>query len=692
MDAGGEDARALIVTIHDSNNDAPTRTHEQAILMKERMVETAERLEADFNKVHTKIPRFPRGLLGIGGDDGRYIAPSVVAIGPYHHGSPELQKMEEVKLAAAHHLCIGSGHSPEAVYEKVLSVAGEARGCYDADDPSVRDVADFAAMMFLDGCFLLQYMMLAAAAAVDDDDDQDHNNKAPPPVLRNRMTLSTGPTILKDIFLLENQIPWLVLQTLTEFITAVDVRQFVDDMGKNFFPAGKAEAKAVKDSDEASEDNDDKHTPPPHLLGLLRFSQVSSMPLGYAYTTTKICKAAGGPMQPLYIRAVELPRIAIAVTPSTASWFGDIVVRRARLSGELSLSPVFLNEVTACWLVNMAALEASVAAAAISSDSDSDGFVVTSYLSMLAMLMDEEEDVDVLRGRGVLLTSFSNAQAMGFFKGLGQHLRFGARYLEALEAIGAYRRHMSGWITTYRFVYINYRIIAALVSAAGVLGGLFQTLLSLKHELAFGRAFASKAAHYISEVRKQIKKLYADYIEYDGGVNTVIDSNPVAAADSPVAGRQQPTMATAAASSVSAGFSSTPSTPLRTGSRNCVSFPRRSPPATIALSVSAPPPAPPAANPKYHNAKADAGDEEVNGEDLLQRFTREVARARVMEEIRRRRRHEDARDRRKRKARSAARRHFKGPFDDDQGAKERMTDDDKNDNWELPGGKLPSYR
>lgn len=108
--------------------------------------------------------------------------------------------------------------------------------------------------------------------------------------------------------------------------------------------------------------------------------------------------------------------------------------------------------------------------------------------------------------------------------------------------------------------------------------------------------------------------------------------------------------------------------------------------------------APPAANPKYHNAKVDAGDEDVNGEELLRRFTREVARAGVMEEIRRRRRHEDARDRRKRKARSLARRfrrrNFKGPypFDDEQGPKERTSDDDENDNWELPGGEFPSYR
>ncbi|XP_066351164.1 uncharacterized protein [Miscanthus floridulus] len=127
-----------------------------------------------------------------------------------------------------------------------------------------------------------------------------------------------------------------------------------------------------------------------------------------------------------------------------------------------------------------------------------------------------------------------------------------------------------------------------------------------------------------------------------------------------------------------------------------VSFPRRPLPATtLALSQLS---LVPAANPKYHNAKVDAGDEDVDGEELLRRFNWQVSRAGVMEEIRRRRRHEDARDKRKRKARSAARRfrrrRFKGPFpfSDDQGAKEQTTDDEENDNWDLPAGELPSYR
>ncbi|CAD6266464.1 unnamed protein product [Miscanthus lutarioriparius] len=88
-----------------------------------------------------------------------------------------------------------------------------------------------------------------------------------------------------------------------------------------------------------------------------------------------------------------------------------------------------------------------------------------------------------------------------------------------------------------------------------------------------------------------------------------------------------------------------------------VSFPRRPLPATtLALSHPSQLSLVPAANPKYHNAKVDAGDEDVDGEELLRRFNWQVSRAGVMEEIRRRRRHEDARDKRKRKARSAARR------------------------------------
>ncbi|CAD6342283.1 unnamed protein product [Miscanthus lutarioriparius] len=432
------DTRTILI-----NDDVPDLP-----AIAERMATTTARLEADFSKVESKIHRFPGSLRGIGGDNDRYIVPSVVAIGPYHHGAPHLHKMEEVKLAAAYYLCGASGRSTAEVYEKYMVAGG----------------------------------------------DVEHDATAL--VLQNRMTLSTGPSIQKDIFLLENQIPWLVLDALAEFMF-VDVGGFVTGMGDKFLPfprkARKPEdgrccrrgmrcgciptalAKTTRPSDEESrgvvgstEQHKPPPPPPPHLLGLLRFTQVGCMPDNKKNYT--------GVSSSWSSSAVELAEMGVVLTPRTEVWFGDMSLRRRCLYGELSLSPVFLSDVTACWLVNMAALEASTAGAA----RDTDGFVVSSYLSVLAMLMDRKEDVHELRRRGLVHGALSNKQALGFFKGLGQHLRFGRRYFTALEEIDSYKRHRSVRIKAYKFVYNYCKFIAAFLSVTGVLIGIFKTLLSLK--------------------------------------------------------------------------------------------------------------------------------------------------------------------------------------------------------------------
>ncbi|XP_066351173.1 UPF0481 protein At3g47200-like [Miscanthus floridulus] len=455
--------------------DGPT--HEIVLAIDERTATANERLKAQFSKVDTKIHRFPRGLHGIGGDSDRYIVPSVVAIGPYHHGLPHLQKMEEVKLAAAYHLYKHSGRSTSMeVYEKILSVVSDARGCYDADDPSLAGLsdADLATMMFLDGCFLLQYM-------VGGGDE---------PVLQNRMTLSTGPSIQRDIFLLENQIPWLVLVVLTEFMN-VDVRRFVSGMQEKFQP-GKGKEKVrcwmhcgstpmpdergpagQRDRGVNTGSDADDYTPP-HLLGLLWYTQIGSMPANvknYRGIVSSLKSSS----------AAELAEIGVKLTPSTKAWFGDMSFQyRRRLFGKLSLSPVFLNDITACWLVNIAALEASTSGAS----RESDGYTVSSYLSVLAMLMDREEDVQKLRAKKLLYSTFSDKQALHFFKGLAQHLRFGDRYFSILEAIYSYRRRCSVLIFIHRHLYNGYKAmtIATLFSIVGVLVGIFKTMLSNKKQ------------------------------------------------------------------------------------------------------------------------------------------------------------------------------------------------------------------
>ncbi|XP_066351168.1 UPF0481 protein At3g47200-like [Miscanthus floridulus] len=429
-----------------------------------RTASAADKLDADFSKVLTKIHRFPGGLQGI--DGSSYVVPSVVAIGPYYRRSDahhHLQKMEEVKLAAAHHLCTRAGRSTAEVYEKVLSVVSDARGCYDADDQSVADVgnAEFAEMMFLDGCFLLQYMVGDTT-----------------PVLQNRMMLSTGPSIQKDIFLLENQIPWLVLEVLTEFMS-VDVLRFVAGIEEKFFDFFPAKAKKGRRRRPMPTSLDQD---PPHLLGLLRLTQLGRMP-----ETKMKYKSFASTSLSVSISAVELAEIGVRLTPSTEPWFGDMSFSRGPLFGELSLSPLFLNDVTACWLVNMAALEASTSG----SGAESDGYVVSSYLSVLAMLMDREEDVQQLRAKRLVYSTLSNTQALGFFKGLAQHLRFGDHYFVTLEEIEAYKRHRSVRIFVHRHLYHGYKAmtIATLFSIVGVLVGILKIMLDNNNNKIHNRFF-----------------------------------------------------------------------------------------------------------------------------------------------------------------------------------------------------------
>jgi hypothetical protein len=147
--------------------DAESNPHETIVpiqlareteALKEILQDKNDRLEARISTSRTRIARFPKSLRVIGGAEHRYVVPSVVAIGPYHHGRHHLQEMEEVKHAAAYRLLRAQSRTVEEVYEKVLSVAGDARRCYDDSVVAGLSDAEFARMMFVDGCFLLWYL------------------------------------------------------------------------------------------------------------------------------------------------------------------------------------------------------------------------------------------------------------------------------------------------------------------------------------------------------------------------------------------------------------------------------------------------------------------------------------------------------------------------------------------------------
>lgn len=102
--------------------------------------------------------------------------------------------------------------------------------------------------------------------------------------------------------------------------------------------------------------------------------------------------------------AVYLAQIGVQLTPSTVGWFADVKVEKNLLLAELSLSPLFLNDIVASILVNMAARE--VAEADNASNDLSDGFVVSSYLSVLVMLIDPGGGRAAAAGEGLAVQPF----------------------------------------------------------------------------------------------------------------------------------------------------------------------------------------------------------------------------------------------------------------------------------------------
>ncbi|KAK1578404.1 hypothetical protein Q3G72_030036 [Acer saccharum] len=144
-----------------------------------------------------KIQRVPRMLRGVEANQNCY-DPLVVSIGPFHH-SKELEITEEHKCTMARQYAENEGQSYDLLYNKVKAIAGHARNCFslDSSTEAVLDEEKFTKMMFLDGCFILQFIRCFVS------DHRDLN-----------MKLCLAAFVRRDLLLLENQLPFLVLREL----------------------------------------------------------------------------------------------------------------------------------------------------------------------------------------------------------------------------------------------------------------------------------------------------------------------------------------------------------------------------------------------------------------------------------------------------------------------------------------------
>ncbi|KQJ86353.1 hypothetical protein BRADI_4g04890v3 [Brachypodium distachyon] len=430
--------------------------------------------------METKIHRFPPGLRGLG---GQYIVPMVVAIGPYHRGSPRLQEMAKVKHAAAHYFIDAastiSTYDYHKIYDEFFPVAVNARSTYTSDVVAGIEDADFVDMMFRDACFLLQYM-LCMSSSLGCREYFDVN-----PSLR-RFFFSNRACIDNDVMLLENQLPWMVLDALRKF-SPVKIEDFIAEMGNKF--------QIRQDLKPESFVLDPEIYTPPHLLGLLRFYKLgrrkAPKPHVPDYGPENKTEAAHGLLKQISVsNAIELAEIGVRLKPSKTADFMDIGMKKGAFlenlfSGKLFLGnlffvPLSLDSTKACWLVNMAAFEVCTVSRF---KEDVQKTAVCSYIALLAMLMDRDEDVLRLRSKHLVHGNHTNKEMLDFFKSLAKHLpdngyKFSC-IMADIEVYKAYKLNRWIWIRVYKFWYKHGKTVAVVISILGAIAGILKVILSI---------------------------------------------------------------------------------------------------------------------------------------------------------------------------------------------------------------------
>jgi hypothetical protein len=419
---------------------------------KQEFEEAAQEFKVDMDVMRMKIHRYPASLRAF---DEWYTVPRLVAIGPYHY-DVRRAPVEKAKHAAAHHCVRESGRSPQQLYDAVVSAAHHARHLYDKEVTAGMDDGDFLPMMFYDACFLVQYMRWCTDSIVEVDASLcrffEFNRK----ILRH------------DLLLLQNQLPWLVVETVMSF-RPVDLAEFIADWRDYLHERKVLEKKPVVILDDGYR--------PPHLLGLLRFYMVGRRSKATRlYTRQKIDSFS------VSASAVELAEIGITVTAAknTIELIHMGVNKRGFLSAELSLVPLSLDDERASFLLNMAAHELCTTPSF--QDGEDEDSAVCSYILLLSMLVHREEDVQELRTRHLLHggAGLINKDALDFLTRLQILPLRGLCYDRVMVEIEKYKVKRRIRTKVHAFLYKNKRTIVTAFSIISVLVSILGTLTSLR--------------------------------------------------------------------------------------------------------------------------------------------------------------------------------------------------------------------
>ncbi|KAL9369671.1 hypothetical protein Peur_040870 [Populus x canadensis] len=303
--------------------------------------------------------------------------PQTVSFGPYHHGEDHLKPMEEHKQRALTYYLNRGGRRLQAVVESLNDEIQVLKDSYDMLGESWKDDKNkFLRLMILDGCFMLEIIRLASHSL----DGYAAND----PIFSSHGRLYIAPYIRRDMLLLENQLPMLVLYKLfaLESNGAQD-EGFVNELVLNFCYPNAPVSKLDKSL---------------HVLDLYRKSLILKDP-AWKMRCPRVTGGLLNDVNDIFRSATEINDAGIQFKKGKTKSLRGISFHR----GVLELPVIVVDDATEATFLNLIAFERLHVGA---------GNEVTSDVFFMDSIIDNERDVVLLHSRGIIQNAIGSDMAV----------------------------------------------------------------------------------------------------------------------------------------------------------------------------------------------------------------------------------------------------------------------------------------
>ncbi|XP_062114645.1 UPF0481 protein At3g47200-like [Humulus lupulus] len=403
------DNQSFVVPISDMPKEvndvtAGVNNHENVKNIPAGSSSTTEQGRWRKKKSKPKIQKVPKLLQGRKNDkDFNYFVPRVVSIGPIHHRNEKLEEESKNELAAKF---IGeSKKAAQDLFDSIKNKIAHLKTKFNEQVLKDYDDDTLSLMLVVDGCFILQFIKMYSKP---EDDDSEIAN------------INSGQVALikQDLFLLENQIPYEVLETLMESTPSskVDNNEEMKKSVKKFIQMNVMSPS--KYSENIKIDLDNK---PLHLLDLLRSALLQGRAEGHRDPDPEYTRT--------FRNLQDVKAAGVMVEPSNSCSLRDVSFSSFCFNGYLKLPPLIIDDSTKRNFFNLVAYE-------MCPDNFSTGRGVTCCLYFLNSLIDNGEDAKDMRMANIFRNRLNNDDDVAkFFNDIGTELVPSPAYVDVKKKI-----------------------------------------------------------------------------------------------------------------------------------------------------------------------------------------------------------------------------------------------------------------